>query len=114
MNAIENSRAEFEAFVSAPPYEYNTDRYPGSAAFPGTYKSLRVDLAWCAWQEAQGKMQARVAKLEAKLSDAAASLNTIATQAGKAEGMMDMIEVRVYARNRATCAGYSNQIEGGE
>lgn len=53
MSAIENSRAEFEEFVSSSPFEYSTDRYPDSAAFPGTYKSLRVDLAWNAWCEAR-------------------------------------------------------------
>lgn len=53
MTAIENSRAEFEEFVSSSPFEYSTDRYPDSAAFPGTYKSLRVDLAWNAWCEAR-------------------------------------------------------------
>ena len=61
----EQDRQEFESWVSRSPYEYSIDRYPDSAAFPGTYKSIRVDLAWHAWQEAQAKMQARVAELEA-------------------------------------------------
>ena len=67
-------------------------------------------------------LQARVAEIEAerdglaaKLADAAASLNTIATQSGKEPFMQSMIEVRSYARSRAMCAGYepANQIEGG-
>ena len=62
----EQDRQEFESWVSRSPYEYSIDRYPDSAAFPGTYKSIRVDLAWHAWQEAQAKMQSRVAELEAK------------------------------------------------
>lgn len=61
----EQDRQEFESWVSRSPYEYSIDRYPDSAAFPGTYKSIRVDLAWHAWQEAQAKMQSRVAELEA-------------------------------------------------
>ena len=61
----EQDRQEFESWVSRSPYEYSIDRYPDSSAFPGTYKSIRVDLAWHAWQEAQAKMQSRVAELEA-------------------------------------------------
>ena len=49
--------------------------------------------------------------LAAKLADAAASLNTISIQAGKEPFMQSMVEVRSYARSRAMCAGYVNQIE---
>lgn len=53
MNAIENSRAEFEEFISSSPFGYSTDRYFASAGFPDTYKNLRVDLAWNAWCESR-------------------------------------------------------------
>lgn len=52
-------------------------------------------------------------QLRERVDDAAASLNTIATQAGKVDGLTDMIDVRSYARNRAICAGYYNQMEAG-
>ena len=46
------SRAAFEAFITAPPFELSAKRYPDDAnqPWPGTYIASKVDLAWCAWQ----------------------------------------------------------------
>ena len=49
------SRESFEKWVSSPPYEEETDRYPNDStkyAWPGNYKSYSVQLAWEAWSEA--------------------------------------------------------------
>lgn len=54
MSEAENRQA-FEAWVTAPPREYSTHRWieDSSAAWPGKYYELGVQLAWEAWQEAQ-------------------------------------------------------------
>ena len=52
----EKSRAEFEAWITAPPFERCIDRYPEGPdkyAWPGAYEDLCTDLAWQAWQEAR-------------------------------------------------------------
>src|SRR6185503_18149669 len=43
-------REEFEAFVSAPPFEYGLEIQPENGAWPGNYRSIAVQLAWEAWQ----------------------------------------------------------------
>jgi len=46
-------RKEFEAFISASPYEKCIERYPDEAdkyAWPGNYKSLEVSMAWDAFR----------------------------------------------------------------
>jgi len=48
-------REAFEAAISCPPYERNIRRYPEEPeryAWPGNYRDISVDLAWCMWQEA--------------------------------------------------------------
>lgn len=57
MSAIENSRPEFEMWVSSSPFEYSIERHPDGAAFPGTYRSLHVDLAWHAWCKARAEVE---------------------------------------------------------
>lgn len=50
------SRTQFEQWVSAPPYEHETLRYPNDPvnyAWPGQYKDITVELAWEAWKEAK-------------------------------------------------------------
>ena len=50
-----SDRERFEAWISGPPYELKPLRYPDDAtkcAWPGSYRSLDIDLAWCAWQAA--------------------------------------------------------------
>ena len=49
-------------------------------------------------------LKARIAELESALRAAAASLNTIADQAGRDEYMRDWLEVRGYAANRCAAA----------
>lgn len=49
------SRAMFEKWVTEPPYERRTDRWPMDAEKfrrPGQYGDLSVQLAWEAWNEA--------------------------------------------------------------
>ena len=48
-----NEREQFEAWISAPPYEREVGRWEESAAvsWPGGYREYEVELAWCAWQE---------------------------------------------------------------
>lgn len=49
-------RAEFEAWISAPPFEKSVERYGFgySEAWPGQYVDSSVELAWEAWQAARG------------------------------------------------------------
>lgn len=57
------SRADFEAFISAPPYEYEIERIPDDPekfAWPGNYRDLWVHLAWQTWQEAIGRAENRL------------------------------------------------------
>lgn len=49
----DTERTDFEAWISAPPFERRVMRFPESAcAWPGTYRDIEVDLAWQAWQAA--------------------------------------------------------------
>lgn len=43
-------RESFEKFVSAPPFEYRTERMTELSAWPGNYRVLAVQLAWEAWK----------------------------------------------------------------
>lgn len=61
IEATEQDRAAFEAWISKPPFEYSTAKFGN-----GEYVYATVGFAWKAWQEAQAKMQARVAELEAE------------------------------------------------
>lgn len=57
---MNDSRAEFEALVSAPPFERSTARYPNDPkrfAWPGSYVDPAVNLAWHAWQAARGETE---------------------------------------------------------
>ena len=52
----DSERAKFEAWISAPPYEQDIDRYPDDAmkyAWPMSYKKITVELAWEAWKESK-------------------------------------------------------------
>lgn len=53
-------REAFEAFMSSPPYERDVARFPDNAtsAWPGNYKAIDIDLAWCAWQVRASKAAA--------------------------------------------------------
>jgi hypothetical protein len=53
-DASRSSRADFEAWISQPPYERPVERFaddPNVAAWPGAYRVYDVQLAWEAWQE---------------------------------------------------------------
>jgi hypothetical protein len=54
----DESRKQFEAWVSGPPFEYDVDRYPENSAWPGSYMHLGTDHAWHAWQEARKPVEA--------------------------------------------------------
>lgn len=48
-------RAQFESWITAPPFERNVDRWPNDEskhAWPGQYKDISVQLAWEAWKDA--------------------------------------------------------------
>lgn len=49
----DESRKQFETWISSPPYEYDIERYPKNSDWPGSYMSLGTDLAWQAWQAAR-------------------------------------------------------------
>lgn len=54
--SIVDSRKEFEAWITKPPFECNIDRYPndpGRYGWPGAYHVYEVELAWEAWQAAR-------------------------------------------------------------
>ena len=51
-----SARERFEKWITAPPYERDTYRWPQDEtkhAWPGQYKDIAVQLAWESWQEAQ-------------------------------------------------------------
>lgn len=45
-------RENFEAFISAPPFERDLYRYDENGKWPGAYVDYHVHLAWDAWQAA--------------------------------------------------------------
>lgn len=50
-----NVRERFEAWIKAPPFERRCMRWPDDTpetAWPGTYRSYEVELAWQAWKAA--------------------------------------------------------------
>lgn len=54
--SIAESRAEFEAWITKPPFERNVDRYPNDPTrygWPGAYQVYEIELAWEAWQAAR-------------------------------------------------------------
>lgn len=55
-------RAAFEAWISAPPFEREVERFGENSAWPGNYRELDVDLAWCAWSAAMATARERCAK----------------------------------------------------
>lgn len=48
---IEKCRTQFESWIKSPPYERRAIRFGASSAWPGSYASIDIDLAWQAWQE---------------------------------------------------------------
>lgn len=56
-------RAAFEAWISGPPYEREVERFGEGSAWPGNYRELDVDLAWCAWSAAMAATRERCAQI---------------------------------------------------
>lgn len=52
-----DTRAAFEAWVSAPPFEYDITRLGEASAWPGCYARMEVDLAYHAWKAAAGEIE---------------------------------------------------------
>lgn len=51
-----SARSVFEQWISGPPYERETERWPQDEtkhAWPGQHKDIAVQLAWESWQQAQ-------------------------------------------------------------
>ena len=57
------TREDFEAFISAPPFEMPIERFDDRGAWPGSYTELEVDLAWQAWQAATDAALERAAEV---------------------------------------------------
>jgi hypothetical protein len=55
-------RQAFEAAIGRSPYEKRCLRFPDTAAtaWPGNYRDIEVDLAWCMWQAALSHERARL------------------------------------------------------
>jgi len=51
-------REEFEAWVTAPPFERIVTRHGEASAWPGNYKYYEVEFAWCAWKDSRDKLRA--------------------------------------------------------
>ena len=58
---MDNSRLEFEEFITSSPFERCIDRFPDNhkSSWPGSYKDLSVELAWESWQASQSKIEAK-------------------------------------------------------
>ena len=62
-------RAAFEAWISAPPYEREVERFGDTSAWPGNYRELDVDLAWCAWSAAMATTRNRCAQILERIAN---------------------------------------------
>lgn len=61
------TRQYFEAWIKAPPYERRPLRFPEtSATWPGNYRELDIDLAWCAYQAGADSQQAQIERLRSE------------------------------------------------
>jgi hypothetical protein len=63
LDALARPRAAFEAWISAPPFEREVERFGENSAWPGNYRELDVDLAWQAWSAAMALARQRCALL---------------------------------------------------
>lgn len=62
-------RAAFEAWISGPPYEREVERLGDGSAWPGNYRELDVDLAWCAWSAAMATTRERCAQILERIAN---------------------------------------------
>lgn len=56
-------RAAFEAWISAPPFEREVERFGENSAWPGNYRDIDVDLAWQAWSAAMALARQRCVQI---------------------------------------------------
>lgn len=64
------NRQAFEAFITAPPFEMGISRFDDRGAWPGSYRSYDVDLAWQAYKAATNTALERAAEVCEKLGAA--------------------------------------------
>ena len=57
------SRQAFEAFVTTPPFDLGIGRFDDRGAWPGSYRSYDVDLAWQAYKAATNAALERAAQV---------------------------------------------------
>lgn len=62
-------RAAFEAWISGPPYEREIERFGDGSAWPGNYRDIDVDLAWCAWSAAMATTRDRCAQILERIAN---------------------------------------------
>lgn len=55
---MSRAREEFEAWISSPPYEREVERFGDGSAWPGSYREIDVDLAWCSWSASRSALAA--------------------------------------------------------
>lgn len=54
---LADARAEFESWITAPPYEKSVATYPDSSGWPGQYRAYEVQLAWEAYQAGRAESE---------------------------------------------------------
>jgi hypothetical protein len=54
----DESRKQFEQWVSGPPFEHCVKRYADDTYLAGQYVDIVVDFAWITWQEARKPVEA--------------------------------------------------------
>lgn len=84
-------RAAFEAWISSPPYEREIERFGDGSAWPGNYRELDVDLAWCAWSAAMATTRERYAQ---KLAQAEYLIGAFERGADASDYARDIAEFR--------------------
>lgn len=55
--SIDKIRAEFEAWITSPPYEKPVAKYAWSGSWPGQYQSYEVQLAWEAYRASRAGLE---------------------------------------------------------
>lgn len=69
----QGEREAFEAAISSRPYERSVVRFPDndSSEWPGSYRDIDVDLAWCMWQARASLSASTPSAVSAEARDAA-------------------------------------------
>lgn len=53
-------RAQFESWITAPPFEKTIERHSENGSWPGNYRDYGVQLAWCAWEDSAKSERERI------------------------------------------------------